>query len=404
MKQKTRKKMGGGGTPNFMSRTPSAQERRLFELSQIHKAPQTFATGEATPLYGTQDPVFMALNLGFQGLGALKGAATKETDMSLYNKVKAFEPHPNVLPQRMTPINKIQQATKAIPETTQDDIWNSFKVHSIKPTTANMQPWLDGIKGRLDELEGIQKKGGRVRKKLKMVDTPTASPIQTPDNMYNFGGTLGSILSTTSPLANLIPGVGFVAAPLIHMAGDQLQRDNQPPQQRYGNGGMNNMIDINVEGSNQSEGAAVNMRKGELLVKDGKIHKNYIAIPPHPTIGMNPEGNVSEEEGMIIIPKNRTKEYMNTDKKSRRMIEKSLVSQQDWRANKALDTLKKGGLISGGIYAMGGAIQFDPNQETLDAETFNKFGKGGYISGQSYDVSDEELQSLKQQGYKIQIH
>lgn len=249
-----------------------------------------------------------------------------------------------------------------------------------------------------------------------------SGPQDQPNGMqFNFGGTIGSILSTVSPALAAIPGWGKFASPAALMIGDQLQKDNQPKMaqgggikfpkfngssipvnplhEHYMNGNhqhfgkfddggqlpqQNGQVDINVEGYNKQQGPAVNMQKGELLVKDGRILKNYIARPPHPEQGLNPDGDVSEQEGSIVIPKNRTKEYMNSDKNGRKMIEKSLVSQQDWRANKAMNTLKKGGLVNPKMYVSGGAVKCDScDDETLNYETGGMYAFGGNISNHS---------------------
>ncbi len=169
----------------------------------------------------------------------------------------------------------------------------------------------------------------------------------------NFGGVLGSILSTAAPLAGLIPGVGMIASPLLQMAGNKLQKDNQPTM---GDGGSTQGVDINVEGSNRSQGSITQMSKGELLAKGGRVLKNYVSRPPHPSEGMNPEGDTTEEENMIVIPKKRSQEYLNADRRTRKSIERSLVSQQEDRANKALGVLKQAGHLDPAFFMKGGKV------------------------------------------------
>lgn len=293
------------------------------------------------------------------------------------------------------------------------------------------------------------RRGGRIKKHninipIRDYSNPQGmqegASMQPNGMMFGFGGDIGGILSSISPLLAAIPGAGIPLSIGAGLAGTGLQATNKPEQQpmmgdggklnapdyydpqraakfnkpdtgldtkavnalssvppfniilglgdaasnglarkdsqinrmndykfnhgynsgkKYAEGGQTGMVPINVEGGNRSQGNTQQMRKGELLANRGKILKNYVARPPHPNEGMNPQGDTNEQEGMTVIPKNRTEEYLSADRKSRKMIEESLKSQQDFRANRALNMLKKGGLIHSSMYAKGGRIKMD---------------------------------------------
>lgn len=658
--------------PSDLPKLAKEDPRNLNRYSSSWNINDYIRNGEGEPgLQSTKDKLYDPINLAsslvaqapFKAAKILKGEIANDVDMSLYNKVKDFKGHPDYVPRGN------YYTKKVIPQTSQDDILESFglkgmKMGSVQKSTLNMQPFIDEIgkhkqggqiksynpnlakddnnfqnwynkntvegknnipysdKGDYDyysyykngdykNYEGghfpdtfkrpihetfsnqsiystpenpggtwngdtyskngkfIYKRGGKIRKRNRIIGNEispqfhqandanlTQGPFTQPNGMqFNFGGTVGSILSTAAPLAGLIPGVGLVAAPLTKMIGDQLQRDNQPKMKDGGtispyithnpndsriqaykdsldtynsieninnwiinnaknysenevharqkkylkgininlikstnndtpvaidkegnqyyksgysdrpvqpieyrpnidkinliqsqipiqdnrqlanrqdttptfypysgysnpnipkgyydlghnkkidinkmkNGGMNNQVDINVEGYNKQQGPAVDMQKGELLVKNGKVLKNYIARPPHPDQGLNPEGNVTEQENSIVIPKNRTKEYMNTDLRGRKMIEKSLVSQQDWRANKAMNTFKKGGLVNPKMYIAGGEVKCDScNEETLNYETNGQYAFGGDISNHMNEFNGRHFEGVDQ--------
>ena len=115
---------------------------------------------------------------------------------------------------------------------------------------------------------------------------------------------------------------------------------------RMADGGQAGMVPINVEGANFSQGSGPDAKKGELLVLNGKIVKNYVGRPPHPAEGQNPMGNDDAPEGLIVIPKARTKEYLEAGMEKRKQIERSLVSQQQDREMKKSNMMQKGGKTS----------------------------------------------------------
>lgn len=119
--------------------------------------------------------------------------------------------------------------------------------------------------------------------------------------------------------------------------------------QTQAQGGMVNGVQVNVEGGNKQSGYMVNMKKGEYLTNNGKILRNYINIPPHPTNGLNPDGTVNAPEGAVIIPKKLSQEYYDRGMKDRKLMEKSLISKQikDGR-------MKNGGMVKPYKYADGG--------------------------------------------------
>lgn len=115
--------------------------------------------------------------------------------------------------------------------------------------------------------------------------------------------------------------------------------------QKQEQGGMNNTT-INVEGSGIQSGQKASMKKGELLTSNGMVLRNFINIPPHPTDPnlINPDGTVQVPEGTTVIPKNRTKEYMERDLKGKQQLEKSLISAQRLRERKEAK-MAKGGAV-----------------------------------------------------------
>ena len=158
---------------------------------------------------------------------------------------------------------------------------------------------------------------------------------------------------------------------------------------KMANGGQAGMVPINVEGGNFSEGSGPDAKKGELLVLNGKIIKNYVGRPPHPAEGQNPMGDDDAPEGLIVIPKNRTKEYLEASIEKRKQIEKSLVSQQQDREMKKSKQMGDGGYYSFGMgdqgFAYGGVLRGGPNgnPETLrsmeDWGAPSAYKKGGWI-------------------------
>lgn len=251
-----------------------------------------------------------------------------------------------------------------------------------------------------------------------MTEGPTS---QLGGTEFGLGGTIGSILSAVAPIAGSIPGVGTVVGAAASMAGNGLQQLDSgkkwDPAQTIGagvsgamgafgvkgmlggakmaEGGNTQGVPINVEGHNVKNTEMAKAKRGELLVKAGQIAKNYISRPPHPLEGQNPQGDDTVQEGMIVIPKDRSQEYINGDMSKRKQIERSIVSQQedrqrkanfkgDLQANKFISKLVDGGYISPGVFAEGGQIY---NAETAGYPTGgevnnpnNLMKKGGYIS------------------------
>ena len=161
------------------------------------------------------------------------------------------------------------------------------------------------------------------------------------------------------------------------------------PFGKMADGGQTGMVPINVEGANFSSGSGPNARKGELLVLNGKIIKNYVGRPPHPAEGQNPMGNDDAPEGLIVIPKNRTKEYLEAGLEKRKQLEKSLVSQQQDREMKRSRRMGDGGYYSFGMGDMGmgyggNIVQAETggpigNPETIDSMMGYGYKKGGWI-------------------------
>jgi hypothetical protein len=145
-------------------------------------------------------------------------------------------------------------------------------------------------------------------------------------------------------------------------------------------GGQTGLVPINVEGANFSQGSGPDAKKGELLVINGKIIKNYVGRPPHPTEGQNPMGNDDAPEGLIVIPKARTEEYLEAGLVKRKQIERSLVSQQQHREMKKSREMGDGGYYSFGMGEMGmadgGPIG---NPEIINDITYGTMKKGGWI-------------------------
>jgi len=110
----------------------------------------------------------------------------------------------------------------------------------------------------------------------------------------------------------------------------------------FAEGGETGLVPINIEGYNVKNISMSQAKKGELLVHQGRVHKNYISRPPHPAEGQNPLGNDEVAQGLIVIPKDRSTEYLNAGAGLRKQIERSIVSQQEARESRMM---KKGGYI-----------------------------------------------------------
>ena len=178
--------------------------------------------------------------------------------------------------------------------------------------------------------------------------------------------TLGRAANRGSALMNMMSGMGYGG--YVHMD----------------DGGQTGLVPINVEGADFSEGSGPDAKKGELLVLNGKIVKNYVGRPPHPAEGQNPMGNDDAPEGLIVIPKARTAEYLEAGMEKRKQIERSLVSQQQDREMKKSRKMGDGGYYSFGMgdqgMAYGGPIG---NPETIrsmmDWGGPDAYKKGGWI-------------------------
>lgn len=188
-----------------------------------------------------------------------------------------------------------------------------------------------------------------------------ASSFYNPLGGAAQAGTAGNLIAgSPSPLNTMMAMHGGY----VHMA----------------DGGQTGLVPINVEGANFSSGSGPNAKKGELLVLNGKIIKNYVGRPPHPSEGQNPMGNDDAPEGLIVIPKARTAEYLEAGLMKRKQIEKSLVSQQQDREMKKSRKMGDGGYYSFGMGEMGmgdgGPIG---NPETINDITYGTMKKGGWI-------------------------
>lgn len=203
---------------------------------------------------------------------------------------------------------------------------------------------------------------------------PKTKPVYRPQ--HGLGGTIGSLLSTAAPIASLIPGVGTAVGVGAGILGAGLQaldsssggsQGGSPqrgvPMQHMSNyaptgfaeGGETGLVPINIEGHNVKNISMSQAKKGELLVHQGRVHKNYISRPPHPSEGQNPLGNDEVPQGLIVIPKDRSTEYLNANTGLRKQIERSIVSQQEARESRMMRkggyTREKasGGILTGGV-------------------------------------------------------
>jgi len=193
-----------------------------------------------------------------------------------------------------------------------------------------------------------------------------------------FTNNLGSKASMATPLMSMMGGMGY---------GGYVRMDD---------GGETGMVPINIEGGNFSSGSGPDAKKGELLVKDGKIIKNYVARPPHPVEGQNPMGDDEAPEGLIVIPKARTAEYLESGSQKRKQIERSLVSQQQDREMKKMKRPSKkmgdGGYYSFGMGDMGMKLGGIAYSDQLGGHDF--VGQGGPIG------NPETIRSMMGYGYK----
>lgn len=169
---------------------------------------------------------------------------------------------------------------------------------------------------------------------------PSSAPTAQSYKQYGNMAMSGESMPSVTPTAN--PGSGL-----------EVQLKRKHGGYTMADGGETGMVPINVEGANFSSGSGPNAKKGELLVNNGRIVKNYVGRPPHPAEGQNPMGDDDAPEGLIVIPKARTKEYLEASLEKRKQIERSLVSQQQDREMKKSRKMGDGGYYSFGMGDMG---------------------------------------------------
>ena len=199
---------------------------------------------------------------------------------------------------------------------------------------------------------------------------------------YGLGGSIGGILGGIAGNM-LIPGVGG-------MLGSQLGSVlGKGAEGMFAQGGMSGLTPINVEGHNVNSISMAKAKKGELLVNNGNMIKNYISRPVHPERGQNPLGDDLVQPGSIVIPKNRSQEYLNAGRALRKQIEASVVSQQVAREG---NMMRKGGLAKRSKMAPGGMAQDYFDREYPYAPALNphvdyaQVEQGGnhYMEGDAY--------------------
>ena len=228
---------------------------------------------------------------------------------------------------------------------------------------------------------------------------------------FGLGGTIGSLLSTAAPIASLIPGVGTAVGVGAGILGAGLQaldsssggsqggspQRGVPIMQHMSNyaptgfaeGGETGLVPINIEGHNVKNISMSQAKKGELLVHQGRVHKNYISRPPHPSEGQNPLGNDEVPQGLIVIPKDRSTEYLNANTGLRKQIERSIVSQQEARESRMM---RKGGQAGRSKMLPGGMAKDYFDREYPYAPSLNphvgyaqvETGGNDYMLGDAY--------------------
>lgn len=234
-----------------------------------------------------------------------------------------------------------------------------------------------------------------------VIDTNTYGKQDVPDSVYKkyealkhkkveygLGGTIGSLLQAAAPVAGLIPGVGTLVGAAAGVVGNGLQQldsgQKWDPTQTIGagiqgatgmkvpgkmaQGGMTGLVPVNIEGYDVNSISMAKAKKGELLVNNGNMIKNYISRPPHPERGQNPLGDDEVQPGSIVIPKNRSQEYLNAGRALRKQIEASVVSQQVAREG---NMMRKGGQ-AGRSKMLPGAE--DPGMSSFDKLNLGQFG------------------------------
>ncbi len=120
---------------------------------------------------------------------------------------------------------------------------------------------------------------------------------------YNFGGTLGNILSAASPFLSMIPGGGAIAAPLAGIAGQMLQGTNQP-QQQSGQQSRQQYIQRQSMNNYGGQGYATG---GRMINEGNGIEHAY--GPSHEQGGIQYDGQSEIEGGEKVLDGN----YVLTD-------------------------------------------------------------------------------------------
>ncbi len=243
--------------------------------------------------------------------------------------------------------------------------------------------------------------------KLPYPTLPVSKPVYRPQ--HGLGGTIGSLLQAAAPIAGLIPGVGTLVGAAAGVVGNGLQQldsgQKWDPTQTIGagiqgatgmkvpgkmaQGGMTGLVPVNIEGYDVNSISMAKAKKGELLVNNGNVIKNYISRPPHPERGQNPLGDDEVQPGSIVIPKNRSQEYLNAGRALRKQIEASVVSQQVARES---NMMRKGGQAGRSKMLPGGMAKDYFDREYPYAPSLNphvgyaQVEQGGnhYMEGDAY--------------------
>ena len=161
-------------------------------------------------------------------------------------------------------------------------------------------------------------------------------------NEFNKAAQINSKISeVVAPI--VLSAVGGPLAGSAYSAGRSALEENVNPN-TFKHGGQAMKTQINIEGSRKQVGTIQDMKKGELRVDLlGNVLQNYAPFNPHPTNGMDQSSTVTVNEGDAIIPKKKSVDFKNSNRRDRQMMIMSLISKQKAKERKAGIPMAKDG-------------------------------------------------------------
>lgn len=269
---------------------------------------------------------------------------------------------------------KKRKRTKTGSQVPQDAYHNDFSmVNNVPVDTSPIQYGIGGVIG--GALKGLGKFAGFIPGVGTLVgagtgllgsalestdkDSATGGKFDVNDFLQSgISGALGGIGGPAGAMSGMMGGGAFNPLAMMGMMGGGNPLMVGAGQNTFAYGGQTPITTIEVEGNGKQQGTGLQMKRGELLTRDGKVLRNFIAGSRHKDGGLVTD----VPEGTMIIPINRSEEYLNKGQGDRRRMELSIKSQQD-RREEEINTMmaeipsKKQKNPGVAAYAKGGWIQ-----------------------------------------------